>query len=226
MQYATTESDQAVTLNPPGPLLASVIWLHGLGADGYDFVPIVPQLQLRPEFGLRFVFPHAPVRPVTLNNGNAMRAWYDIRSLTAAGRVDAAGLEASVARVLALVDAERSAGISPTRIALAGFSQGGAVALHAALTAPERLAGVVALSTYLPLADALLPRRSAANAGLPVLMCHGRYDPVIALAMGLAARDVLQAAGCAVEWHEFPMAHEVSAPELAAIARWFEARLT
>ena len=225
MQYTTTETADGVTLNPPAPPLASVIWLHGLGADGHDFVPIVPQLRLPPALRLRFVFPHAPVRPVTLNNGYAMRAWYDIRSLTAAGRVDAAGLEASVARILALVEAERSAGIAPARILLAGFSQGGAVALHAALTAPERLAGVVALSTYLPLADALTSRCSAANAGLPVLMCHGRNDPVVALAMGLAARDALQAAGYAVEWHEYQMVHEVSAPELTAIATWLEARL-
>ena len=225
MQYATTTTDDGVTLNPAGAPRASVIWLHGLGADGFDFLPIVPELRLPPALGLRFVFPHAQVRPVTLNNGYRMRAWYDIRSLTAAGRVDAEGVEASVARILTLIESERSLGIAPSRIALVGFSQGGAIALHAALTAPERLAGAVGLSTYLPLADTLAARRAAANAGLPVLMCHGTNDAVIAISMGLAARDALQAAGYAVEWHEYPMAHEVSAAELGTIARWLEARL-
>ncbi len=226
MPHEMTESEEAVTLSPPGTAHASVIWLHGLGADGYDFVPIVPELRLPPTLALRFVFPHAGVRPVTVNGGYEMRAWYDITALTPAGRDDAAGLEESVAQIGALIAAERALGIAASRIVLAGFSQGGAVALHAGLTAAERLAGIVALSTYLPHAAALARRQSAASRGLPVLMCHGSSDGVVDIGLGAAARDALTAAGHPVEWHEYPMAHEVSARELVDVARWLIARLS
>ena len=219
------ETDDVVTLQPPGAARASVIWLHGLGADGYDFVPVVPELRLAPALAIRFVFPHASVRPVTVNGGYAMRAWYDITALTAAGRDDAAGLEESVARVAALVAAERALGIAAERIVIAGFSQGGAVALHAGLGATEPLAGIVALSTYLPRAAATIAQRSPAGSALPVLMCHGTEDAVVALSMGVAARDALVAGGQTVEWHTYPMAHEVSAREIADVARWLSARL-
>jgi phospholipase/carboxylesterase len=225
MSHAMTETDEAVTLSPPGPAHGSVIWLHGLGADGYDFVPIVPELRLPPALALRFVFPHAAVRPVTVNGGYQMRAWYDITALTPAARDDAVGLEESVARIGALIAAERALGIAASRIVLAGFSQGGAVALHAGLTAAERLAGIVALSTYLPRAATLLARQSAAGAGLPVLMCHGSSDAVVDLSMGAAARDALTAAGHPVEWRVYPMAHEVSAREIVDVAHWLAARL-
>ena len=225
MTHEMNETEAAVTLKPAGPARASVIWLHGLGADGYDFVPVVPELRLPPELGIRYVFPHASVRPVTVNGGYEMRAWYDITSLTAAGRDDAAGLDESVAQIGALIAAERALGIPASRIVLAGFSQGGAVALHAGLAASEPLAGIVALSTYLPRAAAARARRPAANAALPVLMCHGTEDPVVVLAMGVAARDALLADGHPVEWHTYPMAHEVSAREIVDIARWLAVRL-
>jgi len=225
MPHEMAESEEAVTLSPPGSAHATVIWLHGLGADGYDFVPIVPELRLPPTLALRFVFPHAAVRPVTINGGYEMRAWYDIKALTPAGRDDAVGLDESVARIGTLVAAERALGVPASRIMLAGFSQGGAVALHAALSAGEALAGVVALSTYLPRAAALLARQPAADRGLPVLMCHGSSDAVVDIAMGSAARDALVAAGHPVEWHSYPMGHEVSARELVDVARWLVARL-
>jgi len=219
------ESEDAVTLTPRGAARASVIWLHGLGADGYDFVPVVPELRLPPSLAIRFVFPHASVRPVTVNGGYEMRAWYDIRSLAPAGRDDAAGLDAPVARIAELIDAERALGIPAGRIVLAGFSQGGAVALHAGLQSIEPLAGIVALSTYLPRAATVLGRPRAAGRALPVLMCHGTEDGVVALAMGVAARDALVADGYTVEWHTYPMAHEVSAREIVDVARWLAARL-
>ena len=225
MTHALLESEQAVSLEPPDAARASVIWLHGLGADGYDFVPIVPELRLPDALAVRFVFPHASVRPVTVNGGYAMRAWYDITALTPAGRDDAAGLDESIDRVQALISAERARGVPASRIVVAGFSQGGAVALHAGLTASERLTGVIALSSYLPRAAALAMRRSDVNRGLPVLMCHGTRDPMVALVMGLAARTELTAAGYPVEWHEYPMAHEVSAAEVAAIGAWLAAQL-
>ena len=226
MTHEMLESEDGVTLRPADAPNASVIWLHGLGADGYDFVPVVPELRLPATLAIRFVFPHASVRPVTVNGGYEMRAWYDITALTAAGRDDAAGLDDSVARIAALIAAERSLGIPAARLVLAGFSQGGAVALHAALTHGEPLAGVIALSTYLPHAASLSARRSPASRALPVLMCHGTEDPVVALSMGLAARDALTADGLQVEWHTYPMAHEVSARELLDVSRWLTARLS
>jgi len=225
MPHAMLETDAAVTLEPEAPATACVIWMHGLGADGYDFVPIVPELRLPATPPVRFIFPHAPVRPVTLNNGYEMRAWYDIVSLTPAGREAADGLDASVARIAALVAGEQARGLEPGRIVLAGFSQGGAVALHAGLLSPVRLGGLIALSTYLPRAAAVLARQTPASRALPVLMCHGRYDEIVGLAMGTAALDALQRAGHPVEWHEYPMAHEVSVAELTAISAWLRSRL-
>lgn len=211
------ETDTAVTIEPAGTPRASVIWMHGLGADGYDFVPIVGELGLPADAGIRFVFPHAPIRPVTLNAGMPMRAWYDIVSLDRAGKVDEKGIRESEARVRGLI-AEQ--GVEPSRIVVAGFSQGGAIALHTALRHPDRLAGVLALSTYLPLGDALATEASAANRQTPILMCHGQYDPILTLEVGQTSRDRLVALGHAVEWHEYPMAHEVCAEEIARIGGW------
>jgi phospholipase/carboxylesterase len=225
MRYQTIETDEMVTLAPPGPPRATVLWLHGLGADGHDFVPLVPELDLPPSLGIRFVFPHAPVRPITLNRGYEMRGWYDITSLTTEGRADGVGLADSTQRILGLVDAEQAAGVAPSRIVIAGFSQGGAVALHAGFSAPERLAGILALSTYLPLAATLEARRTAVNRDLPVLMCHGTEDPIVGLALGRAARDALKAAGTPVEWREYPMEHALCAAEITEIARWLKARV-
>lgn len=224
MSYRMSEADDGVVLEPESAR-ASVIWMHGLGADGHDFVPIVPDLRLGAELGVRFIFPNADVRPVTINNGAPMRAWYDITSLSPGGRGDAAGLRESVEQITTRVAAERAAGIDAGRIIIAGFSQGGAVALHTALSYPQRLAGVLALSTYLPVAEALEPRLAPANRDVPILMCHGSYDPVVLPMMGEAARDWLSERQYAVEWHSYPMQHQVSPAETADIGRWLRKRL-
>jgi phospholipase/carboxylesterase len=225
MTHRLQETADAVTLAPAAPAAASVIWLHGLGADGHDFVPIVPELKLPPTLAVRFVFPHAPVRPVTLNNGMHMRAWYDLKSLTAEGRADEAGIRESAARLGEYVARERAAGVPSTRIVVAGFSQGGAVALHAALRHPEPLGGILALSTYLALAASLKEERSEANRNTPILMCHGLYDPVLSYAFGVMGRDALRAQGYAVEWKEYPMQHQVCLPEIQDVSQWLQARL-
>ena len=201
-----------------------VIWLHGLGADGHDFEPIVPELQLPGSLSLRFVFPHAPVRPVTINGGMAMRAWYDIVSLTAGRDHDQRGITDSMAQATALIRRERERGIAADRIVLAGFSQGGAIALHAALRYPEKLAGLMALSTYLPLGSSLdaevVDNAAAVNDGIPVFMAHGTFDPVLPMQMGVDSRDLLRDRGFEIEWHEYPMAHAVCAEEIAHIRQW------
>ena len=223
MQYTSRESEFDVTLEPAVPATATVVLLHGLGADGWDFVPIVGELRL--PMPVRFIFPHAPERPVTVNAGYVMRAWYDIRSFTPDGRADAAGLAESVQRVNQYLEMEAERGISTERTVLAGFSQGGAVALSAGLRFPRQLAGLLALSTYLPFPARLGAERSSANAGVPVLMCHGRMDPIVEIGMGLEARAALEAQGYPVEWHEYPMEHEVCAAELEEIGRWLTQRL-
>lgn len=214
------ETDTAVLVEPDIAPRASVIWLHGLGADGHDFVPIVRELGLKPDAALRFVFPHAPVRPVTLNNGFPMRAWFDIRSLDRKGLADEAGIAESAARVRSLIAAETAAGIPAGRIVVAGFSQGGAIALHTVLRHPERLAGLLALSTYLPLADTLPAQASAANRDVPILLCHGSDDPILPLELGEWSRDRLTDQGYAVEWQAYPMAHEVCAEQIERIGAW------
>ncbi len=203
---------------------AAVIWLHGLGADGHDFEPIVPELELPPRLRLRFVFPHAPVRPVTINMGMPMRAWYDILQM-GAGKEDEAGIRASQALLEALVERERRRGVDARRIVLAGFSQGGAIALHTGLRHPEPLAGILALSTYLPLAAKLAAERSAANRDLPVFMAHGAQDPMIGIARARDSRGALEALGYPVEWQEYAMTHSVCGEEIADIAAWLLRRL-
>ena len=191
---------------------AAVIWLHGLGADGHDFEPIVPELEL--EQAVRFVFPHAPMRPVTINNGMRMRAWYDIFQF-GGGPEDEAGIRASQKIVETLIGAEKG-----RNIVLAGFSQGGAIVLQAALRHAEALAGVLALSTYLPLAAKVQAEASSANRTIPIFMAHGQYDEIIPLDRAEASRDALQRLGYAVEWHSYPMPHSVCAPEIADISRF------
>jgi phospholipase/carboxylesterase len=198
---------------------SAVIWLHGLGADGYDFEPIVPELRLPPQLRVRFVFPHAPVRPVTLNMGMPMRAWYDILQL-GGGREDDAGIRASQELVEGLLARELARGVPVRRIVLAGFSQGGAIALQTGLRYAERLGGIMALSTYLPLAGALQAERSPASRDLPIFMAHGTLDPMIAIARARESRAALQALGYAVEWREYTMPHSVCAEEIADIAAW------
>jgi phospholipase/carboxylesterase len=201
---------------------AGVIWLHGLGADGHDFEPIVPELDLPKSTAVRFTFPHAPVRPVTINGGARMRAWYDV---TGDGQQDAAGIRASQAHVEALIARELARGIPARAVVLAGFSQGGAMALHTGLRHPARLAGVVALSSYLPLPETLEQEMSQANRDVPIFMAHGTQDPLIPLSWAMRSRDRLAALGYAVEWHEYPMPHSVCAEEIADIGHWFRAVL-
>jgi phospholipase/carboxylesterase len=199
---------------------ASVIWLHGLGADGHDFEPLVPVLALPAALPVRFVFPHAPMRPVTINGGMVMRAWYDIRPEGGERREDAAGVREAQARVEALIARERARGIAAGRMVLAGFSQGGAMALHTGLRHAEGLAGILALSCFLPVADTLAGEASPANRAVPIFMAHGTRDDIIPLARARRARDVLQGLGYGVQWHEYPMPHSVSDTEVADLSRW------
>jgi phospholipase/carboxylesterase len=205
---------------------AAVIWLHGLGADGHDFEPIVPELELPETLPVRFVFPHAPPQPVTINGGAVMRAWYDVYSLGGVRREDDAGVRRSQASVEALVARERARGVPAARIVLAGFSQGGAIALQTGLRHPEPLAGIMALSTYLPLASTLATEASAANRAVSIFMAHGLHDPLIPVERAMLSRDALRRAGYDVEWHEYPMEHAVCAEEIAAIAGWLRRVLT
>jgi phospholipase/carboxylesterase len=204
----------------------SVIWLHGLGADGHDFVPVVPELGLPAGLAVRFVFPHAPVRPITVNGGMPMRAWYDIVEFTPQGRRDQVGMAASTAAVRALIERENASGVPTDRIVLAGFSQGGAVALQTGLTLAQPLAGILGLSTYLPDVAALPGSRHPANATTPVLLAHGSYDPVLGVELGHEVRDALQALGQPVQWLEYPMQHQVCMDEIVAVGRWLRERLT
>jgi phospholipase/carboxylesterase len=208
---------------------ASVIWLHGLGADGHDFEPIVPELGLSPDDGIRFVFPHAPVRPVTINGGMTMRAWYDIRTFDRDGPQDEAGIRESALLLERLIERERQRGTDYQRIVVAGFSQGGAIALHTVLRFPQRLAGLMALSTWLPLAQSfreeVTENVDAALRKLPIFMAHGSFDPVLPIEFGKTTRAALQSAGFNVEWHEYPMGHAVCAEEISAVRRWLQAVL-
>jgi phospholipase/carboxylesterase len=202
---------------------ASVIWMHGLGADGNDFVPIVNELGLGSAPAIRFVFPHAPMQPVTINNGYVMRAWYDVTFGDLEGksrRADQKGLRASQAAVERLVGREIERGIRADRIVLAGFSQGGAMTLQTGLRYPEKLAGLMVLSSYLPLPVAAATEATPANARTPIFMAHGTQDPVVPCAMGVESRDRLVAMGYPVEWHEYPMPHSVCLEEIRDIAAW------
>jgi phospholipase/carboxylesterase len=196
---------------------AAVIWLHGLGADGNDFVPIVDEIRLPPSLTVRFVFPHAPVRPVTLNNGFRMRAWYDLAAGDIVNRADVAGVRTSQAQIEALIAREKKRGVGARRIVLAGFSQGGVVALHTGVRHAERLAGIVALSTYVVLPEKLAAEGSPANRDIPIFMAHGTMDPMIRIDWGEASRRALQAAGYRVEWHTYPMPHSVVWEEIEAV---------
>jgi len=202
----------------------SVIWLHGLGADGHDFEPIVPQLGLGGQLGLRFVFPHAPMRPVTINGGMTMRAWFDVLTLDRGGPQDETGIRESGDQLRMLLERERERGIPYEKIVLAGFSQGGAIALHTALRFPHSLAGLMALSTYLPLPgcfdEEVTGSSEAQSNELPIFMAHGSFDPMLPMALGEHSHQVLEKAGYEVEWHEYPMAHAVCPQEIADIRNW------
>jgi len=202
----------------------SVIWLHGLGADGHDFEAIVPELGVADQLSLRFVFPHAPMRPVTINGGTTMRAWYDILTLERGGPQDEAGIRESGRLLEMLIEREYQRDIPHDKIVLAGFSQGGAIALHTALRCPHRLAGLMALSTWLPLQDSfeteVVGNTQAQSQELPVFMAHGSFDPMLPMALGQQSCETLEKAGYAVEWHDYPMAHAVCAEEIADIRNW------
>lgn len=199
---------------------AAVIWLHGLGADGHDFAALVPELDLTGCPPIRFVFPHAPSQPVTVNGGYVMPAWYDLYGPDLVKRQDEAGIRASEKAIHALIAREMARGISPENIVLAGFSQGCAMALHTGLRCPHTLAGLVALSGYLPLAGLFPAEREAANANTPIFMAHGNQDTVVVPARGEASRDLLSDLGYAVEWHSYPMPHSVHPREVADISQF------
>ena len=203
----------------------SVIWLHGLGADGNDFKPIVPELVDRKWPPLRFVFPHAPVRAVTINGGMRMRAWYDILGAQIAMMQDEAGIRASIAALDELIAREAERGVPSEHVILAGFSQGGAVVLAGGLRHAAKLGGIIALSTYLPLDASTAAERNPANASLPIFMGHGSFDPVVPQVLGSMSRDALVRLGYDVEWHSYPMAHQVCPPEIADLRGWIAKRL-
>lgn len=209
----------AVEIEPETQARASVIWLHGLGADGHDFEPIVPNLGLDPKLAVRFVFPHAPRRAVTINMGLIMPAWYDIRTLEGRKDLDEKGIQQSSEQVRALIGRENERGVPREKIVLAGFSQGGAIALHVALRHEEPLAGVVALSTYLIEDETLADEMPAANKSVPIFMAHGTEDPMVPIEYGEASRRRLVELGCSVEWKVYPMGHEVVPQEIRDIGQ-------
>jgi phospholipase/carboxylesterase len=220
---ALLETFEVVTGPAGAPVTAAVIWMHGLGADGHDFEPIVPELPLPKTLAVRFVFPNAPLQPVTINNGHVMRAWYDVAFGDLEGRSrkpDEAGVRASVAAIEALIAREVERGVPAARIVIAGFSQGGAIALASGLRHHDQLAGIMALSTYLPLAESLPVEASAANRNIPVFFAHGSADPVIHISMARQSVERLQALDYPVQWHEYPMQHSVHPREIADIGAW------
>jgi len=211
-----------VTLQPASPATSSIIWMHGLGADGNDFVPMVPELRLPISLNVRFVFPHATMRPVTWNNGYVMRAWYDIKALGLKAEEDASGIHQSEQSIRRLIQHELDQGIAANKIVIAGFSQGGAMALQVALRYPQRLAGVMPLSTYLPLRDTLADEANVANKDIPILMCHGRQDPVVPYQLGDDSRKLLEAQGYVVDFRSYNMPHSVCAEEVADVSQWLQ----
>lgn len=220
MTSKTTAFLPAVEIETSACPTHTIMWLHGLGADGNDFVPVINELKLLPGPSIRFVFPHAPERPVSINNGYIMRAWYDIHHADFADRQDESGIRDSQQAIDALIEREMQRGIPSENIALAGFSQGGAMALHTGLRQSNPLAGIIALSCYLPVVETLATEACAANAATPIFMAHGVYDPVIPVTQAIASREELLTTGYPLEWHEYPMAHTVCGQEMIDISRW------
>jgi phospholipase/carboxylesterase len=226
MSNSPTALLPCVEVEPSRPARASVIWLHGLGADGHDFEPIVPELGLPRELGVRFVFPHAPRIPVSINMGMVMPAWYDIRDMDLKARHDGLGIRRSQAAVEALIEREHERGIDAKHIVLAGFSQGGAIAIHTALRHRERLAGLVVLSGYLVLGDELEREASAANRDLPILQVHGLQDPMVTYDRGVMSCERLRELGYTIDFKTYPMQHEVCLPELHDVGELLRRVLT
>jgi len=214
-----------VDVAAPGPVKAAVIWLHGLGDSGHGFAPIVPELRLPAGHGIRFLFPHAPERPVTINNGFVMRAWYDLKTMDLQNRADEEGVRQSAAQVQTLIDKVIASGVPAEKILLAGFSQGGVIALHLLPRLPYKIAGVMALSTYMSMPDKLKAEMNSHNKSTPVLVAHGTMDDVVPLSAGKAAFDALKYAGFQVSWLDYRMAHSVCAQEVADLSRFIQQRL-
>jgi len=210
---------ECITIEPEQPAKASVIWLHGLGADGSDFVPIVPELKLPKECAIRFVFPHAPMRPVTINQGYVMRAWYDILGLNLQMQEDKAGIMESQQAVIKLIEAEHASGIAYENIYLAGFSQGGAMALYTGLCFDKKLAGIIALSSYIPLRDEFISHKHQANAKTPIFMAHGTMDEVVPIMLGQWSQQFLEGANYPISWHTYPVGHCACAEEILDIGK-------
>jgi len=209
-----------VEINPDAKPTATVIWLHGLGADGHDFESIVPELHLPGALPIRFVFPHAPKRPITINEGMIMHAWYDVADLESEQKMDVNGFLGSVDQVTGLIRDEMQSGMPSERFILAGFSQGGAIALFTGLTLGMKLAGIMALSCYLPLVDQLDKKRNGINQDIPIMMCHGTMDPMIPMAKAVQTRKELMKLGYQVSWHEYPMMHAVCPEEIDDVRAW------
>jgi len=216
--YTLADLNPSIVVEPTSPATAAVIWLHGLGADGHDFEGILPQLNLATNHGIRFIFPHAPVQPVTVNNGMEMRSWYDIFSMDIADRVDISGIDQSAMVVNELIAQQLAQGIQANKIVVAGFSQGGLVVLQAGLNCDEAIAGILALSTYYP--DSCFNENSVKNNALPIFMAHGNYDQVIPVSIAKASKAFLESKDFSIEWHSYPMEHSVCMPEMDDIAAW------
>ncbi len=209
-----------IIIEPQGEVTSSVIWLHGLGADGNDFAGLVPQLDLPNNHGIRFIFPHAPVQPVTINGGMEMRSWYDIRSTDFMNDIDAAGIRVSCYQIYDLLQTQLDQGIAADKIVLAGFSQGGLIALHAGLSFGHRLAGIMALSTYCP-----MPQQFSQHRNMPILMAHGQFDSVIPIEVAEHSYKALTKRGYAIQWQSYPMEHQVCAQEIEDIVNWLKSTL-
>jgi phospholipase/carboxylesterase len=219
------QTNDAVIIESRTTHKASVIWLHGLGANGHDFEPVVPELQLPDELGVRFIFPHAPIRSVTINNGMQMRAWYDVRNVDLRSQEDTTGIVESAGIIKNLIDEEIAGGIPASKILLAGFSQGGAISLHTGLRYPDKLAGLLILSAYLPLPDHLINEASMANKSVAIMMLHGLYDTIIPVAASKQSCEFLQQLGYKIDWRSYPMEHAVCMEEIQTIGNWLKSLL-